>query len=176
MVKATIERFGKIDIIYNCAGILMKSAPIETIEESLWNRMFEVNVKSVFLTAKYVVPEMKVAGGGVIINIASLVAVKALKHFSPYASSKGAVITLTKALALELATHNIRVNCINPALTDTPMLEVYTEEQKEAMVSTFPLGRIIEPEDIAHAALYLASDESSMLTGSCLNVDGGRAI
>ena len=130
----------------------------------------------VFLTAKYVVPEMKKAGGGVIINTGSMLAVRTSKYSSPYSSSKGAVIALTRTLALELAPYTIRVNCINPALTETPMIKVIPEERKQALVNSIPLGRIVKPEDIAHAALYLASDESSMLTGSSLNVDGGRGI
>ena len=176
LIEVTKNQFGKIDILFNNAGIFMKRAPVESIEESLWDRIHAVNVKSIFLATKYVVPEMKKAGGGVIINTASMLAVRPLKDFCAYASSKGAAITLTRALALELAPDNIRVNCINPALTETPIIQTHSEEQKKAIASAIPLGRINKPEDIAYAALYLASGESSMLTGTSINVDGGRGI
>lgn len=176
LVSIAIDRFGKIDILYNNAGIFMKNTPVEQVEESLWERIFAVNVQGIFHGVKYVVPEMRKSGGGVIINTASMTAVRPLKNMCAYAASKGAVITLTKALALELAPYKIRVNCINPAITETPIISVLSEEQKKATVSTIPLGRMAKPEDIAHAALYLASDESAMLTGTSLNVDGGRGI
>lgn len=176
LVGITMDRFGRIDILFNNAGIFMKSTPVELIDESLWDRIFAVNVKGIFLAVKSAVPEMKKAGGGVIINTASMTAVRPLKNMCAYATAKGAVITLTRALALELAPYQIRVNCINPAITETPIISVLSEEQKKATVSTIPLGRMAKPEDIAYAALYLASDESAMLTGSSINVDGGRGI
>ena len=176
LVKATKDRFGKIDILFNNAGILMRPTAVETIDESLWDHTYAVNVKSIFLGAKYVVPEMKKAGGGVIINTASISGVRPRTYISAYVSSKGAVIALTKALAVELASDNIRVNCINPVRTETPMTEGTPEERKKAIISTIPLGHSAKPEDIAYAALYLASDESSMLTGTSINVDGGRSI
>ena len=176
LVKATKDRFGKIDILFNNAGIDVGDTPVETMEESLWDYIYAVNVKGAFLGAKYVVPEMKRAGGGVIINTASITGVRPRMRKSAYASSKAAVIMLTKALALELAPSNIRVNCINPVWTVTPMTEGASEEHKKARMSTIPLGRAAKPEDIAYAALYLASDESSMVTGASMNVDGGRGI
>ncbi len=176
LVKVTMDTFGKIDILFNNAGIRNVSTPVESTEESWWDRIYAVNVKGIFFGAKYVVPEMKKAGGGVIINTASIAGIRPVKGLSAYASSKGAVITLTKALALELAPYNIRVNCINPGITDTPMNVVATEEQLKRTISMTPLGRQASPEDITYAALYLASDESSMLTGASINVDGGRGI
>jgi NAD(P)-dependent dehydrogenase (short-subunit alcohol dehydrogenase family) len=172
LVKVTMDRFGKIDILFNNAGILIEPATVETTDESLWDRTYAVNVKGIFLGAKYAVPEMKKAGGGVIINTASDSGVSPLPRASAYASSKGAVITLTKALAVELAPDNIRVNCISPTRTETAMAS--SEERKKLMESLIPLGRSAKPEEIAYAALYLASDESSMLAGINLNVDGGR--
>ena len=124
----------------------------------------------------FVVNEMKKAGGGVIINIGSMAGVRPRTHFLAYASAKGAVNTLTKALALEIAPNNIRVNCINPGPTDTPLWERVSEDFKKASISTIPLGRVAKAEDVAYAALYLASDESSMLTGTSIDVDGGRGI
>lgn len=176
LAKASKDKFGKIDILFNNAGITMTRAPVETIEESAWDHIYAINVKSVFLTAKYIVPEMKRAGNGVIINNASIGAIRPRMHTTAYASTKSAVIMLTKTLALELAPYNIRVNCINPVSTETPMTANFSEEHIKASISTIPLGRRAKPEDIAYAALYLASDESSMITGTGLNVDGGRSI
>lgn len=173
LVNATKNAFGKVDILFNNAGIRMESTPVENIDESSWDRVYSVNVKGVFLGAKYVVPEMKKAGAGVIINTASMGGVRPVKGSSAYGSSKGAVIALTKSLALELAPH-IRVNCINPGKTDTPMVAGVGDSQ--TTLSKIPLKRIAKPEDTAYAALYLASDESSMLTGIAINVDGGRHL
>ena len=120
---------------------------------------------------------MKKVGGGVIINTASMSGVRPRTKICAYSSSKGAVIVLTKGLALELASSNIRVNCINPVGTDTPLLRrTLGEEDMRAMISTIPLGRLARPEEIAYAALYLASDASSMVTGICIDVNGGRGI
>ena len=136
-----------------------------------------MNVKSVFLAVKYAVPEMKEVGGGVIINTGSSAAVRLRTGgSSAYTTSKGAVNALTRALAMDLAPYNIRVNTINPHMTDTPILGVWSEEQKKAMASTIPIGRMAKPEDIAYAALYLACEESSMVTGVSLNVDGGYGV
>jgi len=179
LVKVTKDKYGKIDILLNSAGIFgsTKETPIEDTDESLWERVYAVNVKGIFLTTKYVVPEMKKASGGVIINIASMGGIRPVgPRNAAYLSSKGAVITLTKALAIELAPDNIRVNCINPFMTETRMVKQLPAEVIKAAVSTIPLGRIVKPEDIAYAALYLASEESSMLTGASINVDGGHGI
>ena len=179
LVKVTKDKYGKIDILLNSAGIFgsTKETPIEDTDESLWERVYAVNVKGIFLTTKYVVPEMKKASGGVIINIASMGGIRPVgPRNAAYLSSKGAVITLTKALAIELAPDNIRFNCINPFMTETRMVKQLPAEVIKAAVSTIPLGRIVKPEDIAYAALYLASEESSMLTGASINVDGGHGI
>jgi 3-oxoacyl-[acyl-carrier protein] reductase len=180
--RITIEKFGKIDILFNNAGIPQQTMSFENVTEVLWDRIFATNVKSIFLTAKSIVPAMKAAGGGVIINLASISGIRPRPGNIAYATSKAAVILLTKALALEVAGFHIRVNCINPVGTDTPMLGkffaegVSLEEGKKATINTIPLGRLSMPEDVANAALFLASDESSMLTGTCIDVDGGRAI
>ena len=176
LVKVTKGKFGKIDILFNNAGIMLPLAAIEEMEESLWERTYAVNVKGTFLTTKYVVPQMKKAGGGVIINNASMGAIRPRPHNAAYISSKGALNTLTKALAIELAPYNIRVNCINPWATRAPGVEALPEEEKKILASTIPLGRLAEPEEVAYAALYLASDESSMITGTSINVDGGYGI
>ena len=181
MIRATVDHYGKLDILFNNAGIGMPFIPIEEVKESIWDRIMEINVKGIFLGCKYAVPIMKRQGGGVIINTASISGVRPRPGLSAYSASKGAAILLTKALAIELAPFKIRVNCVNPVVVDTPFLEKnidlsQLEEAKKSMLSTIPLGRLCQPEDIAHAALYLASDESSMVTGASLNVDGGRGI
>ena len=181
MIKTTVDTYGRLDILFNNAGIPMSFTPIDELKEDLWDRMMEVNVKSIFLGAKFAVPIMKEQRGGVIINTGSIAGVRPRPGLNAYVASKGAVITLTKGLAMELAPFKIRVNCINPVATDTPMQPKFMgegdlEEKRRAIISTIPLGRMAKPEDIAHAALYLASDYSSMVTGICLDVDGGRGI
>jgi 3-oxoacyl-[acyl-carrier protein] reductase len=179
---AAKNKFGKVDILFNNAGIPQQTMPFENVDEALWDRIFATNVKSIFLAAKSITPMMKEAGGGVIINLASISGVRPRPGNLAYASSKAAVIHLTKALALEVAPYKIRVNCINPVGTDTPMLGkffaegVSLDEGKKATINTIPLGRLAMPEDVANAALYLACDESSMLTGTGIDVDGGRGI
>ena len=168
-----MDEFSKIDILVNNAGIFMKMTPIEEIDETVWDRIYSVNVKGAFNGSKYAVPVMKQAGGGVIINTASMTGHRPGAMQSAYASSKGAVITLTKALANELAPYKIRVNCICPALTETPML-FNSELWEHISEAPHPLGRLSKPEDIAQAALYLASDDASMVTGIYLNVTGGQ--
>jgi len=181
MVKRTVDAYGKLDILFNNAGIGISFIPIEEVQESLWDKVMDINVKGVFLGCKYAVPIMKKQGGGVIVNTASISGVRPRIGLSPYSISKGAVITLTKALAIELASSKIRVNCINPVVVETPLLTKnfegnQLEEAKKGMIATIPLGRIGQPEDIAKAALYLASDDSLMVTGLSLDVDGGRGI
>jgi 3-oxoacyl-[acyl-carrier protein] reductase len=178
LVEIAINKFSRIDILFNVAGIFMKKTAIEDIDELLWDRIYGTNVKSVFLGVKFVVPEMKKAGTGVIINTASMTALGPTREYSAYASSKGAVITLTKVLAAELAPYNIRVNCIAPTLTDTPMVKAEMEELKKLnqAQSGGALTRPAQPEDIARAALFLASDEARMASGVCLEINGGRAM
>jgi len=177
LVEVTVGRLGRVDILFNNAGIVQKYSAVENMDPSVWDSVYAVNVKGVFLGTKYVVPEMKKAGGGVIINTGSIVGHRPPQNICAYASSKGAVIVLTKALALELAPANIRVNCINPTVSDTPLLRhAFSGKGIKALVDEIPLGRLATPEDVAHAALYLASDESSILTGACINLDGGQGI
>jgi len=173
LVGSAIDEFSKIDILVNNAGIFMKMTPIEEIDETIWDRIYSVNVKGIFHGAKYVIPVMKKAGGGVIINTASMTGHRPGSMQSAYASSKGAAITLSMAMAGELAPYKIRVNCICPALTETPML-FNSELWEHISEAPHPLGRLSRPEDIAQATLYLASDDASMVTGICLNVTGGQ--
>jgi 3-oxoacyl-[acyl-carrier protein] reductase len=177
MIRATVDSFGRIDILFNNAGMAPLPIPTEELEEELWDRTMAVNAKGIFLGCKYAIPFMKAQGGGVIINTASASGVRPRPGTSAYCASKGAAITFTKALAIELASFKIRVNCINPVATDTPMSEwLATSDNNKNVIATIPLGRFAQPAEIAYAALYLASDESSMVTGVALDVDGGRSI
>ena len=186
MISKTIERFGKLDILMNNAGIAQSMTPIEEVEEAVWDKIFDVNVKAIYLACRYAVPIMKKQGGGVIINTASVIGVRPRPKLCAYLASKGAAITLTKGLAIELASFNIRVNCLNPVATDTPMFPFFIdasgardanfEEAKKKFIETVPMGRMATSEDIAKAALFLASDDSAFITGVGIEVDGGRAI
>ena len=181
MIKASVDQFGKLDILFNNAGVGTAFTPLEQVDEALWDRVMAINVKSMFLGCKYAAPVMKAQGGGVIINTASISGVRPRPGLTVYATSKGAVIVFTKAIAIEFAPYKIRVNCINPVVTDTAFITKTIEPSqieaaKKGMLSTIPLGRLGEPEDMAFAALYLASDEAGLVTGVSLDVDGGRAI
>ncbi|MFC1942184.1 SDR family oxidoreductase [Chloroflexota bacterium] len=181
LVKTAVSTFGKLDILHNNAGKPIRSQPTVNVSAEEWDSVYAVNVKSIFLGIKYAVPEM-MKGGGVIINTASISGMRPRPLSAAYTSSKAAAIALTKTLALELAGYNIRVNVINPVAADTAMLPLLgpegkdTEETKKAITASIPLGRLAQPEDVAYAALYLASDEASMLTGSSIDVDGGRGV
>jgi 3-oxoacyl-[acyl-carrier protein] reductase len=176
LAAAVQSKAGKLDLLVNCAGIFMKATPIEELSEEVWDRVFAVNVKSIFLMAKYLVPLMKKSGGGAIVSIASTVGFRPAPFRAPYMSSKGAVITLSKALALELAPAGIRVNYIAPGLTDTPIAKQFSADERQSIVGATPLARMIRPRDIAGTALFLASEDSSMLTGTGITVDGGLTI
>jgi len=180
-IDTCVEQFGRIDILYNNAGIAMQRTPIEEIDDALFDRIIAVNVRSVHLGVKHAVPHMKRQGGGVILNTGSTAGIRPRIGASSYAASKGAVIALTKALAIELAPFKIRVVSINPVAVDTPMLQGIHEGRDPAdtldrYLSSIPLGRLNQAEDIARAALYLASDEAFMVTGTAFEIDGGRDI
>ena len=177
-VEQTIKAFGRLDILFNNAGIIHRATVVDASEEE-WDRVISVNLKSVFLLSKYAIPVMAGGGGGTIINTASGWGLIGGREAASYCASKGAVVLLTKAMALDHASQNIRVNCICPGDTDTPMLR-HEADQLGQPIGTFlaeaahrPLGRIGTPEDIAHAALFLASQASSFVTGTALVVDGG---
>ena len=177
LVETAIQKYGRIDIIINDAGIPQKPAQVEDIDEALWHRVHDVNVKSVFLTAKYAVPYMKKARKGVIINTSTQNSVRPQPGHAALVSAKNSVIAITKALALDLAPYNIRVNCISPWTVNTPSFQAsLSEAEKQKWIDMTPLGRIGTPEDIAYGALYLASDEASWVTGVCLSIDGGYGI
>ncbi|MHA2497139.1 MAG: SDR family NAD(P)-dependent oxidoreductase, partial [Candidatus Hodarchaeales archaeon] len=178
VVEQTVDQFGSLNILSNNAGIIHRATILETTE-SEWDRLMEVNVKSIFMLSKHAIPIMAQDGGGVIINIASGWGLVGGRKAAGYCASKGAVVLLTKAMALDHGGQNIRVNCICPGDTDTPMLRDEAEQLGQSMDKFLaeaiqrPLKRLGSPEDIAHAALYLASDTSSFVTGTTLVVDGG---
>jgi 3-oxoacyl-[acyl-carrier protein] reductase len=177
-IDQTVATFGSIDVLHNNAGIPQQSTPVADVTEETWDRIQDVNLKSAFLGAKYAVPHMREQGSGVILNTASTAGIRPRTGLSAYAASKGGMITLTKQLAYELAEDDIRVNAICPVATDTNMLPEFAgnDLSVEGMAETIPLGRLAEPDDIAHAAVFLASDEAAMITGTALEVDGGRDI
>jgi 3-oxoacyl-[acyl-carrier protein] reductase len=177
-VDRTVEEFGSIDVLHNNAGIPQQSTPVEDVTEETWDSIVDVNLKSAFLGTKYAVPYMKERGEGVILNTASTAGIRPRTGLSAYCASKGGMITLTKQLAHELAGDGIRVNAICPVATDTQMLPSFSGEELSVddMLDTIPLGRLAEPTDIANAAVFLASDEAAMITGTALEVDGGRDI
>lgn len=180
MVEAAQTAWGQIDILVNNAGVTHLPAPLETISEEDFDRVLAVNAKSVFLTARAIVPLMKAAGQGAILNMASTAGVSPRPNLSWYNASKGWMITATRSMAVELAPHGVRVNALNPVAGETPLLKSFmgedTPEIRAKFLSTIPIGRFSTPEDLANAALYLCSDEASMVTGVAMEVDGGRCI
>ena len=180
MVQEAIDRWGQLDILVNNAGTTHRNQPMTEVTEEEYERIFAVNVKSVYLSAKHIVPVMKKQGFGVILNVASTAGVRPRPGLVWYNTSKGAMMTATKAMAIELAGEKIRVNAINPVAGETGMLHLFmgedTPEKRAQFISSIPLGRLSLPEDMANAALFLCSDEAEMITGLCMEVDGGRCI
>lgn len=177
MVATTVERFGAVHVLYNNAGIMpADDGAVTDISEQTWDRVLDVNLKSVFLCCKYAIPEMIKAGGGSIINIASFVALLGCTvPQDAYTASKGGMIALTKSLAVQYAKQGIRANAICPGPIETPLLRTLwtSEEARNKRLNRIPLGRFGAPEDVVYLALYLASDEASWTTGSVMVVDGG---
>ena len=178
LVEETARTFGRIDILVNNAGINPVGTALDTTEE-LWDRVMAINLKGPFLCCKYVIPYMIEAGGGSIVNLGSINSFMAFENEAAYTASKGGVLLFTRATALDFAGKNIRVNCICPGAIDTPLLQAIFKESpnpkkmEEAMKKRHPLKRMGAPEEIAKAALFLASDDSSFMTGAAIAVDGG---
>lgn len=182
MVECCIETYGRIDVLHNNVGIVEVGGPVEASEES-WDRVVAVNLKSMFLTCKYVLPHMVTQGGGVIVNISSIVGIRYLGvPYVSYSATKAAILQLTQTVALEYAAKNIRANAILPGLMNTPMIveplkEAYGDGDVEKMIEVrnnqVPMKRMGDAWDVAHAALFLASDEAKYITGAQLVVDGG---
>lgn len=170
-----------LDILVNCAGVPQSYTPIETMTVEAWDRIMNVNARSLFLMAKHFLPQLRASGHASIVNICSVIAVRPKPGLAAYGASKAAAVATTQSLALELAKDGIRVNGINPGATETPMLSGFTggkevQEVVGSFASQIPMGEIIRPDDIAGAALYLASDLARLVTGATLNVDGGRTV
>ncbi len=180
MIDLAIKEFDTIDIIVNNAGITHLPSPMETIDESEFDKIFRVNAKSVYLSATAIIPHFKARKSGTILNIASTAGVSPRPNLTWYNASKGWMITATKSMAIELAEYSIRVNAINPVAGETPLLKSFmgedTEETRKKFLSTIPIGRFSTPDDIGSAAVFLCSDQASMITGVALEVDGGRCI
>jgi 3-oxoacyl-[acyl-carrier protein] reductase len=181
-VAATVARWGRLDVFYANAGVPQSPAPIEDVDEATFDRIMAVNVRGVFLGAKHAAPVMKRQRSGVILVTASTSAIRPRPGVQSYSASKGAVVTLTKSLALELAPFGVRAVAIAPVATETPMLPRFSgkdrvdDELLRKYLPTIPLGRLNTPEDVARVALFLASDDAQMITGACVEVDGGRCI
>lgn len=180
MVETAKTAFGSIDILVNNAGTTHLPAQMEEVTEADFDKVFAVNCKSVYLTAKYLVPLFKAQGSGTILNVASTAGVSPRPRLNWYNASKGWMNNATKGMAVELAHEGIRVNAINPVAGDTPLLKMFlgedTPEIRAKFLSTIPIGRFSTAEDMGNAACFLCSDEASMVTGVCMEVDGGRCI
>ncbi len=181
MVDKAVTVFGDLDAVVNNAGFTHKNMPCLEVDEATFDRVYAVNVKSIYWAAQAAVPVFRKRGGGAFLNIASVAGIRPRPGLSWYNGSKGAAITLTKTLAVELAPSKIRVNALCPVMGVTGMLEQFmgmkdTPENRARFVGTIPMGRLAEPEDIAKAAVYYVSDDSEFITGVCMPVDGGRVI
>ncbi len=177
-VADTVARWDRIDILFNNAGVVLVK-PLEETTEAEWDRLISINLKSAFLAIKHVVPHMRRSGGGAILNTGSIGSMVGQLNTPAYIASKGAIALLTKSLALDYGRDQIRVNCLCPGITDTPMLREHLGSGAEGeasirrRLSRVPLGRILKPEDLAQAALYLVSEDSAGVTGITHVVDGG---
>ncbi len=180
LTEQTLESFGGIDILVNNAGMPQRNCSMFDVDDDTFQKIFDVNVRSIFLTSKAIIPHMMEKGGN-IINIASTAALSPRPGLTWYNASKGAVVTMSKSMAVELAPNQVRVNALCPVFAHTPMAVEFmggvdTQEIRDKFVATIPLGRENTPRDLAHAALWLASDDASFITGVALEVDGGRCI
>ena len=179
LVERAVDRFGRIDIAFNNAGIPGKTAPVQDLEESDYDLILDVNLKGIFLGLKYQIPQMLAQGGGAIVNTASLFGVMGFATTAAYCASKWGVIGLTNSVALEVAKSNIRVNAIAPGSVMTPLLKgMFGSEQgaKDTVIPMIPMGRISDPNEIAQLVLFLASDAASFITGQAVVIDGGGFV
>lgn len=180
LVEQTVARFGTVDIVVNNAGVGHRPQPLDQVDDATFEKLFAVNARSVFLTARHAVPVMKAKGAGAILNVASTGGVSPRPNLTWYNASKGWMITATRAMAVELAPFGIRVNAINPVAGETPLLATFmgedTPETRARFLASIPLGRFSQPSDMGAAAAFLCSDDAAMVTGVAMEVDGGRCI
>ncbi|MDU9006149.1 SDR family oxidoreductase [Sedimentitalea todarodis] len=180
MATTALDRLGQVDILVNNAGVTHLPTPMEDVSEDDFDRVYRVNMKSIYLTARALVPHMKSRGQGAVLNVASTAGLSPRPKLNWYNASKGWVITASRTMAVELAPEGIRVNALAPVAGETPLLKSFlgedTPEMRARFLSTIPLGRFSQPEDMGNAACYLCSDEASMITGVVMEVDGGRCI
>ncbi len=182
MVGRAVDEFGGVDVLVNNAGYSHRQKLLWKLSVEEFDDVFAVNVRGVFLGCKHVIPVMMESGGGVIVNIASIGAVAPRPGVTPYNGTKGAVLTMTKGLALETARHNIRVNAVNPVAADTNFMrrttgqDALSEELQANLISSIPRGRLAQPEDVAATVTFLASKDADFITGTAINVDGGRSV
>jgi 3-oxoacyl-[acyl-carrier protein] reductase len=179
-VETSVAKFGRLDIVVNNAGTSHRNQPLLDVAEQEFDRVFAINVKSIYLSAQAAVPVMRKQGGGVFINIGSTAALRPRPGLAWYNGTKGAVHAISRTMAVELAPDRIRVCVIAPVAGETPLLEMFmgedTAERRAAFVAPIPLGRFSTPRDVANAALFLASDDAAFLTGNVVEVDGGRCV
>lgn len=181
LVQAALDRHGRVDVMINNAGISHPNGPMLNVTEETFDRIFQVNVKSIFHSATHCVPVFRRQRKGCFINIGSTAAVRPRPGLCWYNGSKGAVLLITKSMATELAADGIRANAINPAIAETPLLTTFmgasdTQENRARFTASIPLGRLGRPSDVANAAVFLADPASEFVTGVCMEVDGGRCI
>jgi 3-oxoacyl-[acyl-carrier protein] reductase len=181
LVQSALDRFGRLDIIVNNAGTTHRNRPMLEVGEDEFDRIYAVNVKSLYLTAKHAVPYFRKQGGGCFVTIASTAGVRPRPGLTWYNGSKGAAIVTSRSMAAELGPDKIRVNVINPVIGETGLLEMFmgmpdTPENRAKFLAGIPMGRFSKPLDVANAALFLASDEAAFITGTCVEVDGGRCV
>ncbi len=181
LVASALEAFGALHVVVNNAGTTHRNRPMLEVDEAEFDRIYAVNVKSLYLTAKHAVPHFRRSGGGCFVTIASTAGVRPRPGLTWYNGSKGAAIVTSRSMAAELAADGIRVNVINPVIGETGLLEMFmgmpdTPENRHKFLASIPMGRFSKPLDIANAALFLASEEAAFVTGACLEVDGGRCV
>jgi meso-butanediol dehydrogenase/(S,S)-butanediol dehydrogenase/diacetyl reductase len=181
MVADTVQAFGRIDVVVNNAGVIVPGS-VDTTPEEVFDRVMRINVKGTFLVSKFAVREMLKSGGGVIVNNASVAALKGIPDRSAYSASKGAVVSLTRAMAIDYIKDRIRINCVCPGTTETPALEEIMRSAddpraaKEAFIARQPIGRLGKDEEIAQAMLFACADETAYMTGSIIAIDGGAML
>jgi 3-oxoacyl-[acyl-carrier protein] reductase len=181
LVQSALATYGRLDIIVNNAGTTHRNRPMLEVDESEFDKIYSVNVKPLFLTAKHAVPYFRKEGGGCFVTIASTAGVRPRPGLTWYNGSKGAAIVTSRSMAAELGPDKIRVNVVNPVIGETGMLEMFmgmpdTPDNRRKFTASIPMGRLSKPLDVANAALFLASDEAAFITGTCLEVDGGRCV